>query len=166
MGYQRHRLPRQEYLGKRRYFLTFCTKHRRPLFIDTALVAVVECELLRTAERLDFAVSAYCFMPDHVHLLAIGTTDISNLLLFARVAKQKSGFAARQIGLALWQPSWFDRILREDDDDMATIAYIVNNPVRAGLVASVAEWHAWGSQLYTREALIDAISTHTNGFRM
>ena len=38
------------------------------------------------------------------------------------------------------------------------IKYIIENPVRAGLVADAREYPFWGSQVYTREQLLEYIS--------
>ena len=57
------------YVGLHRYSLTFCTDGRRRLFTDAAAVDLVVQQLLRAANEQKFAVIAYCFMPDHLHLL-------------------------------------------------------------------------------------------------
>ena len=58
-----------DYIGLHRYFLTFCTHDRRKRFVDAQRVNVVREQILRAASDESFAVIAYCFMPDHAHLL-------------------------------------------------------------------------------------------------
>ena len=41
----------------------------------------------------EFAVTAYCLMPDHVHLLLEGTADAADLREAVRVWKQMVGYA-------------------------------------------------------------------------
>jgi hypothetical protein len=41
------------------------------------------------------------------------------------------------------------------------VRYIINNPVRAGLVADVRDYPFWGSSVYSREALLEYISGPT-----
>ena len=44
----------------------------------------------------------------------------------------------------LWQDGYFDRVLREDDEPDAVIDYILNNPVRAGLVEQAVNYpYSW-----------------------
>ena len=77
---------------------------------------------------------AYCFMPNHVHLLVSGSAD-SQLGAFVRLFKQLSGYAAKQkLGAPMWQISYYDHVLRHEEDLAHVARYIWNNPVRAGLV--------------------------------
>src|SRR5919109_1203385 len=71
--YRAPRIPGFDYVGFHRYFLTICVFPRRPVFADFTAGAWVRDELLRTADRFEFALTAYCVMHDHVHVLAEGT---------------------------------------------------------------------------------------------
>jgi REP-associated tyrosine transposase len=97
-------------------------------------------------------------MPDHWHGL-LKTDAQADLRRLMHLLKLRSSFAFTQrTGQRLWQKSFFDRTLREDDDPLKVVAYIVNNPLRAGLVASPDEYPHWGSQIYTREEICDGIA--------
>ena len=94
-------------------------------------------------------------MPDHVHLLVEGLNDSSDLCAFVKVAKQRTGFAYTRSTLRrLWQPSYWDRILRDEESTWDVIRYICENPVRAGLVERVEDYQFLGSQLIVRDELI------------
>ena len=111
-----------------------CTFARRECFNDEALVNAVWSQFARTAEATDFDVPAYCFMPDHFHLLAEGVTSNADLRVFVAEAKRLAAHAARPfIRGRLWQPGFYDRILRDRDDAYEIIRYIVENPARANL---------------------------------
>ena len=43
---------------------------------------------------------------------------------------------------AIWQREWFDRWIRNDYEWQKTIAYIRNNPVKAGIAPTWQE-HPW-----------------------
>ena len=60
------------YQGEHRYLLTFTTFRRSPHFCTPDIVAHVVAEFLRCASIEEFEIIAYCFMPDHVHLLVAG----------------------------------------------------------------------------------------------
>jgi REP element-mobilizing transposase RayT len=45
--------------------------------------------------------------------------------------------------LTVWQRGYFDRAMRRDEDVVAVARYIVANPLRAGLVASISEYPHW-----------------------
>lgn len=87
---------------------------------------------------------AYCFMPDHLHLLVEGQAENSDMRAFVRRAKQFSGLWYKQhTGSSLWQPSYFDHVLREADETISVARYIVENPVIEGLVECLADYSFW-----------------------
>ena len=45
----------------------------------------------------------------------------------------------------LWQPSYYDHVLRNEDDTLATARYIFENPVRKNLVTHYREYQFMGS---------------------
>jgi putative transposase len=147
-------------LGSQRLFLTLCTHCKEAFFVDASAVALVELHLLRTCRREQFAVLAYCFMPDHVHLLAIATSADADASRLVRVLKQTTAFHFRgRYERRLWQRSFFDRTLRSDDDLHRIVTYIVMNPVRANLVRSVGEYPFWGSAIYRRCEIVDFVES-------
>jgi putative transposase len=151
------RLERYSYCGPRQYFLTFCTFQRLEHFIDSALVADVHAWFLRTATENEFAILAYCYMPDHLHLLVEGLSDTADLRSFVSLAKQHSAFSTRhRVQPRLWQKGYFERILRDDDDPFNVARYVVQNPVRAGLVRSPDDYPFTGSAILTKEQLIES----------
>ena len=151
-----------DYLGEHRYFLTFCTGWRRPLFTAADRVDIVRTQILRAAAEEKFELIAYCFMPDHVHLLAAGCHPTSNCRRFITRAKQFSGYHyQRAFNERLWQRYGYEHVLRASEDIFSVARYILENPIRAGLVGSVHEYPYLGSTLYTLEQLLDSL--HTSG---
>ncbi|MFG1491307.1 transposase, partial [Oceanospirillum sp. HFRX-1_2] len=45
----------------------------------------------------------------------------------------------------LWQPGFYDRALRRENDRKAIARYIVANPLRKGIVKSVSDYSFWNS---------------------
>ncbi len=104
------------------------------------------------------AINVYCAMPDHVHMLTVGTTDAVNLKEFVPELKQQTGWDyRRERNARLWQEGYYDHVLRPEEGTAAVLAYIVNNPVRAGLVAEPLEYEFWGSFTHTREEIVALI---------
>jgi REP element-mobilizing transposase RayT len=95
-------------------------------------------------------------MPDHVHLLLDGTCEASNLLALIKSVKQRSGqrFAAI-MHRPLWDEGFHDRVLRPEEDPKNFARYIVENPVRAGLVKSALDYPLSGSSRWTLQELVD-----------
>ena len=60
----------------------------------------------------------------------------ADLPRFISAFKQQTGFQfVRQHRARLWQDGYYDRVLRSDEDTLDVVRYILDNPVRAGLVA-------------------------------
>jgi len=153
--YPKH-LPAFSYVGYHAYSLTFCARDRARLFTSSESVYLVRSQILRAAESESFDVVAYCFMPDHLHLVVQGAREDSDLKAFVKLAKQLSGFHYRQkTGSALWQRYSFEHVLRDDEDLAIKVRYVLENPVRAGIVVAPADYTYLGSSVYEVNELFD-----------
>ena len=149
------RLKQFSYIGLQRYSLTFCTDWKRKWFENADAVELVLSQFLRVAANERFAVLAYCFMPDHVHLLIEGMQDDSDARKFIVKSKQCSAHAyAEAFRARLWQPFGYEHVLRGDEKASVVARYILENPVRAGLARTVLEYPFLGSQVYDVEELL------------
>ena len=87
-------------------------------------------------------------MPDRVHLFVRGGRNfilsswIGGLKRAMSVALLKEAQATRLPlqGRSLWQPGFFDHILRSDESYAEKRNYVRDNPVRAGLVETADDW--------------------------
>ena len=150
------------YVGLHRYSLTFCTDRRQRLFTDAATVELVTQQLVRASHEQKFAVLAYCFMPDHLHVLSEGTADDSDCRRFIKAFKQYSGYYYSQNrGNTLWQRYGFEHVLRDDEVTFQVARYILANPVRAGLAATVEQYPYVGSLVYELSDLISSASSES-----
>jgi putative transposase len=143
------------YYGLRDYSITCCTFNRHPWFQDASIVERVRAPLLELAREEQFAIPAYCFMPDHTHLLVEGTSLTSDLRRLMNRWKQTTGHTHRRSASErLWQGGYYDHILREDEDRAEVLRYLLQNPIRAGLVSSVEDYPFWGSSIWSRNDLL------------
>ena len=153
-----HHLRTFDYVGVYRYFLTFCTFERNRLFVAADAVGVAHEQILRAGATENFSLDAYCYMPDHLHLLAEAEREDCNLKRFISRAKQCSGFHfKRTMKQTLWQRYGYERVLRSEEDTIVVARYIVENPVRAGLVVSPLDYPFWGSSTWSREELLEYV---------
>jgi REP element-mobilizing transposase RayT len=93
-------------------------------------------------------------MPDHVHIILTPLIDekgheIVSLVEIMRAVKGSSGRAINQrMGRhgAVWQEESFDHVLRASENLDAKIDYVLENPVRKGLVRDWRQYPwAWQS---------------------
>jgi len=155
--YPRH-LTTFDYVGPFQYFLTFCTFDRNRLFVTPAAVRIVHDQILRACVTEGFEIPAYCYMPDHAHFVMEAQRPDANLKRFVTRAKQYAGFYfKRATERPLWQRYGYERVLRNEDETVLFIRYVIENPVRAGLVNSPLDYPYWGSSRWSREELLDYV---------
>ena len=94
-------------------------------------------------ERYDLV--AWVIMPNHVHV-AVRMREKS----LSDVVHGWKSFTARRINTLLnrsgkvWQDDYWDRYIRDERHYAAAVAYIHDNPVKAGLALRAEEWE-WSS---------------------
>jgi REP element-mobilizing transposase RayT len=121
------------------HFLTFCSYHRWVL-PACARTIVLNCCLHEHQDTIDLNVVVV--MPDHVHLIFTPLVHkaTSEVVSLARVTKAIKGASAHLVNRCLgrsgtvWQEESFDRVLRCSEKLDEKVEYILNNPVRRGLV--------------------------------
>ncbi len=149
-----NRLGPKSYRGRRSYFLTLCARNRKNVFADGALVGALLTVLKENCFSQQCAVYAYCFMPDHLHLILIGESDSSDLERLMRAFKGAATAAARRFGVsALWQKGYYDHILRDGKSTDEAAWYLFLNPVRTGLARKAEEWAHLGSFAFEWKSL-------------
>jgi REP element-mobilizing transposase RayT len=81
-------------------------------------------------------------MPDHPHTLLSPADSETPLGKWLFAFKNYTGriFANAGGTPPLWQRSAYDHVCRSDETPETVLAYIVDNPVRAGLVDGWREW--------------------------
>ncbi len=104
-------------------------------------------------------------MPDHVHMILIPLIDEKKQRTWAmpEILDAIKGASAHLINKNLsrrglvWQQESFDHVLRSSESLEAKVQYVLDNPVRRGLVASSADyrrlWYRQPANPYSPEAL-------------
>ncbi|WP_459941677.1 REP-associated tyrosine transposase [Deferrisoma palaeochoriense] len=146
-------LPHQWRLRKGRvsipgqwYALTLCTADRARLFPgvgeDTRAARVVLGSIRWMHERGVWECLAYCLMPDHLHLVVTLGAEL-DLSTCVQRFKTFTSRHIRQLGVGgpgVWQRGFYDHALRKDESWEAVARYVLENPVRKGLVERPEAW--------------------------
>jgi REP element-mobilizing transposase RayT len=123
------------------FFVTFCTRDRESIGSLPRVRAAFEKYATRALIEFNVAVGCYVIMPDHIHLFVRGGPEF---LLSPWIGGLKRALSIAAEGRGrLWQPGFFDHVLRGDESDGQKWDYVRDNPVRAGLVR---EWDDWPHQ--------------------
>ena len=138
------RLKDWDYARAGAYFVTFCTKDRKcilssvgrgvlapPLVALTAIGKMVD-GLIQNIPLVYPGVflERYVIMPNHVHLLlriensGAGAPRPTIPIIVGGV----KSISARKAGRAIWQTSFYDHVIRNDNDFLRIWNYIEENP--------------------------------------
>ncbi len=85
-------------------------------------------------------------MPDHVHLALVPLSRPQGTIPIAEIMQAIKGASAHRINKVLsrpgkvWQEESFDRALRKEEQFEAKLYYMLENPVRAGLVSNPLDY--------------------------
>lgn len=144
---RRHiRLPPPAYAGESAVCsITMAVAGRVPVFAEPAIAAAAAATLVAHAERTDVSLVAWCIMPDHVHVV-LSPSATCDVVTFVGQFKNLAQREAWRLGLAgrFWQRSFWDRFIRRDEDLRQVVKYVLQNPVRAGLVAAAEDYaYCW-----------------------
>jgi REP element-mobilizing transposase RayT len=144
-------LPQREHLSRLGnvwlqnpiYFITCCVAQRRPLLANRQAAEILTGIFSDAPSIHGWHIGRYAIMPDHVHFFARAQPEAKPLADFVRDWKKWTARQLAQLARAeppVWQPEFFDHVLRSADSYSEKWDYVRNNPVRAGLVAAPEDW--------------------------
>jgi len=121
------------------YFVTLCTANRQPYFSDARMAGIIEKEIEFRRVKKEIQIYSYCLMPDHLHLLLSLSPGFDRKLQDWVSAFKR--YTAKSVyetaGLKpLWQKNFYDRIASDEESLIEIAKYIVQNPVRRGIVSN------------------------------
>jgi putative transposase len=119
------------------FFVTFCTRNRTKIPSLHLAQGAIENYARIGIHDFNIAIGRYVIMPDHVHLFVRGD---HNFVLSTWVGGLKRAMSVAMVKQQLWQPGFFDHVLRSSESYAEKWIYVRDNPVRAGLVNDSANW--------------------------
>ena len=148
------RLPEYDYSASGAYFVTICTHGRRCILSDVAVGAdvpggpnlqltdvgkTVEQYILSTDRLSGCHVDKYVIMPNHIHMILRiesvgagaenGPPRASAPTVSDAVGALKR-LVNRKTGRDIWQRSFYEHVIRGENDYREIWDYIENNPAR------------------------------------
>ena len=118
------------------YFITVCCQQRGTNQLCTSEVGPI---LLSSArfyhEQRKWFPSPFVLMPDHLHMLVGFGRECG----IADTIGAWKRYTSRHCGIE-WQRNFFEHRLRSTERTSEKAAYILQNPVRAGLVQDASAW--------------------------
>lgn len=127
-------------------------------YLQQPAIAEIVAKRIQQYDQRYYDLHAYCIMPNHVHLLIDTMEQLKledgeyaeevpgNYAQLDRVMRLIKGGSARQANLALnrsgtfWMKDSYDHFVRDEREWGNILAYILNNPVHAGLTDDWTKW--------------------------
>jgi REP-associated tyrosine transposase len=139
--------------------------HREPVFFEKGDEEAYLSLLHAYSRRQDVEVTAYCLMPNHVHLVVVPKTTVGLQRALRAVHSQYAQRVNRMRELKghLWQGRYFSSPL-DSNYYVNAVRYVELNPVRAGLVARAQDyrWSSARAHCGMRQDLLISDKLHSN----
>jgi putative transposase len=122
------------------------TTREGPMYLAQEPMARIVVASLRRGEQLNhYDLGAYVVMSNHVHVLLLPKISPSRLLQSLKGATaREANLILGRTGETFWQAESYDHWVRDEKERQRIVAYIENNPVKAGMVTK-AEDYRWSS---------------------
>ena len=146
------RIANYDYSSPGAYFITVCVANRKKILWDNVgadiirpiniklspIGKVVDQGILQITEHYtNVSVDKYCIMPDHIHLILRIESDIAGRMISAPTVSTVVGslkrWVSKQIRKPIWQKSFYEHGIRNQQDYDEIWTYIENNPLKYAL---------------------------------
>ncbi len=145
------RLKNYDYSQNGCYFVTFCVKNKKCLMSSVKVgrdahippqtelsdIGIISEKYILNIEKVynNIHVDNYVIMPNHIHLLLLfyspsaddGGMRASRPTLQTVVRSLKT-MITKEIGFSIWQDSFYEHVIQEDEDYFNSWRYIDENP--------------------------------------
>ncbi len=136
-----------------------------PHHLKIGKIAELVCDSMKFWDQKRYDLLAYCVMSNHVHKvmvpLLIKEDEYYPLAdIMHGVKSYTAGEANKILGRngQFWTHESFDHYCRSEGEELEVIKYVLNNPVKAGLVSDARQWK-WS---YVKRELKDLIDMSGN----
>ena len=132
------RIPNFDYNMSGAYFITICVKDRKPILSDIVgddahIVPRKYGDIIEKYIRNVPEIEKYVIMPDHIHMIIRidnngtmrASSPTNNVINIVRSLKT---LTTKEIGVSIWQRSYYDHVIRNQTDYNEIWEYIENNP--------------------------------------
>ena len=163
-----HKIFEQKRERFRKFEETLDEAQNGPLWLKEERIAKVVAKSLHHRDGKVYRLDAYCIMANHVHAVfaplvkpsKIDTADLqdntieTNSLSYntlSSIMHSLKGYTARKANQllgrsgAFWHHESYDHAIRDESEWQRIVTYVLNNPVKAGLVD---EWTKWEWSYY------------------
>ena len=139
-----NRIEEYDYSQNGAYFVTICTQDRRKILCDIVgddahIVPKPYGQIVVKYIRNVPEIEKYVIMPDHIHMIirldngsmwASTPTDKPQHNRISSIVRSIKTLTTKEIGEPIWQRSYYDHVIRNQEDYNEVWEYIENNPLK------------------------------------
>ena len=147
------------YIPGATYFFTVVTHNRIPVFSAPKHVALLRESFQYVMKKRPLIVQAAVVLPDHIHCIWSMNVDADYSVRwqmiktqFCRTLRNNTPAWKQQ---AIWQPRFWEHLIRDVHDLHCHLDYIHYNPVKHGLVSRPFDWEYSSIQKFVDLGLYD-----------
>ncbi len=118
-----------------------------PFWLKDPRIASLVVESLHYRDKVVYDLDTYCIMYNHVHTMYTPLPkEGGGYHAMSAIMHSLKRYTARQANLLLgregsfWQHENYDHVVRDEAERQRIAEYILNNPVKAGLVSRWEDW--------------------------
>ena len=134
-----NRIPDYDYNQNGAYFITICTQDRKPILStivgdDAHIVPKPYGQIAEKYIRNVPEIEKYVIMPDHIHMIirldngSMWASTPTRTNRVASIVRSIKTLTTKEIGKAIFQRSYYDHVIRNQQDYNEIWEYIENNP--------------------------------------
>ena len=139
-----NRYPEYDYSQNGAYFVTICTQDRKKILStivgdDAHIVPKPYGQIAEKYIRNVPEIEKYVIMPDHIHMIirlnsgamwASPPTNKPQHNRISTIVRSIKILTTKEIGETIWQRSYYDHVIRNQQDYNEVWEYIENNPTK------------------------------------
>ncbi len=152
-----------------------------PTWLKQPEVAQLVADSLHYRDGKEFRLDAYCVMANHVHTVFApyfsdeewqayeAAAELRDNRVLSNLMQSLKGYTAREANRLLgrsgqfWEHESYDHIVRNWGSYERIVKYVLNNPVKAGLVES---WEAWPWSYQRKSESLEPVSGDDESVRL
>lgn len=140
-----NRLKDYDYSNEGAYFITICTKDKKPILsritVGADTIRPNKIILSKYGKIIDKSINEiplhyegvfvdnYVIMPNHIHLI-IRIVSNGRMVSVPTIVGSMKRYVSKEIGTSIWQNNFYDHIICDDIDYQTKWQYIDENPIK------------------------------------
>ncbi|MDP2960360.1 MAG: transposase [candidate division Zixibacteria bacterium] len=119
------RLKHYDYSQNGYYFVTVCTNYRRHYL---AKLNSKICNAVKKLNEIEgVVIDYYSILPTHVHLIIVLNESKIHI---GEIVRRFKASSSKEAGIKLWQPNYYEHVIRNERALFKIREYIINNPLK------------------------------------